>query len=757
MLPLSLLKHVIVAVGLSVALTAGAALGKSAEADFYHAYYLEHDQGDMEGAAGLYAGALDAGDLNPKLEKQARAGLGACREEIACADFTRLMPPETLVYLEINNPGEQLGDLLGMLGLLADKDGAKAAEVGGKHIAISPVLIDELMGIRGVAVALTGFNPMDQTPAGVAVFHPGSVDAIRAMIESTLPTAAEAVKPIQGHPTYHVEGKVFVCLTSRLVVVSPQRPQIVAVLRRIEGKIDKSFASNEAMAEVLQKRGNAAVFFCVNAEPIVPIISGLAGASRDLAMANAIVDFGSLNWIAGSAGVGEQGLFLDMDIRLDKGHHNLAYNMMRTPPITRETLRCIPKGVAGFMAAALGNAPDGDRGTGSPSGENAQAVIGLDFGREIFANIVDFAVYALPPAADAGIPEGPAPDIAAVIRVNDPAKSQALWTQILGIASMAAGAPTTDGKVDRIGGAEVRTYKFPEGVTVRFATADDKVLVATTRHAMQRALEAAAGAESILADKAFSASLGRITENTSKALFVHPGRCFEVARRFMSPGELKEAEPVMALLTDLVASVLTDEAEEMFHLSAVATGLPDVGDFVAEMIQREEQHERMRHELHSAMRAGQWDNALATVDEMAAGEPDNLRHQRTRFDILATGKKDREAALACAKTLMERTGRDAETLNSLAWELLTEDKYAERYNDLALEMARKACKLTDHRNWAHLDTLALAQFEIGDLDRAIDLQKQAVSLSGGKIAELTKRLARFENAAKDKTAEIRTE
>ena len=101
------------------------------------------------------------------------------------------------------------------------------------------------------------------------------------------------------------------------------------------------------MADVLQNRDDDAMFFCVNAKPIVPLITRLAPASRELAMANAIMDLNSLNSIAGRAGVGEHGVFLDLGIRLDQGHHNLAYNLLRTPPITRETLACVLKGAAG--------------------------------------------------------------------------------------------------------------------------------------------------------------------------------------------------------------------------------------------------------------------------------------------------------------------------------------------------------------------------------------------------------------------------
>ena len=58
----------------------------------------------------------------------------------------------------------------------------------------------------------------------------------------------------------------------------------------------------------------------------------------------------------------------------------------------------------------------------------------------VAVTMVGFIVFALPPGTDGrSQQQWSVPDVAAVIRVNDPTRSEALWTQILGIASMAAG------------------------------------------------------------------------------------------------------------------------------------------------------------------------------------------------------------------------------------------------------------------------------------------------------------------------------
>jgi hypothetical protein len=223
---------------------ADVARADSPEATFYRAYYLEQEQGDIEAAAKLYDEVVNAEGVTEELKARAQARLARCQEAIAAEDFARLMPIGTLVYVEVNNPGDQVHRLAEMLGLMGpdveSQDPEAAALAQGKHVAISPTLIRELLGIRGFAVAVTGFDPVSKMPSAVAVFDPGNVDVIRGIIETALPAAAEPVEPIEGFKTYNVEDKVFVCLTARMVIVSPQRGNIASVVRKLKEPWQKS-------------------------------------------------------------------------------------------------------------------------------------------------------------------------------------------------------------------------------------------------------------------------------------------------------------------------------------------------------------------------------------------------------------------------------------------------------------------------------------------------------------------------------------
>ena len=528
-----------------------AAWADSTDEKFYRAYYLEIEKGELAKALQLYDDIAGDRRAGAEVRAKARARRDACREELTSADFARLMPVNTLAYIELNRPGGQVSRLLTMLGLMRE-DGSLAADPQ-RRIAISPAVIRELLGIRGVAVAITGFDPAAEAPMGVAVLHPGDIDVIRGLIETALPAAAEFDEPIEGFPTYAVEGQVYVTLTHRLVIVSQQREEIEGVIYRLKGEDSESLADSPDLATAMRHRDDSLLFFCVNFKPMMPLINmALAAAgtqSQEVAMAQALLDPKSLRTLAGRVGVSDEGIHVDMTLELDEAHRNLAFHFLRFPPVSRETLKRVPAGAAMFFVAGLNEAGVLTRSTAATPGE-PQPITMFDIGRELFANIVSVAVFMAPVDEVIMVDGDPIPPVAAVFTVNDPAKSMALWTQLLGIGSLASGAGTLDGMQSDIDGFEARRFVFPDDISVYIANVGDDIVISPSKESISRSLATRRSGESILSDPAFAASLKRLGPDATFALFAHVGRCGEMAKGFADDDDIEEMEPIIGLMSE---------------------------------------------------------------------------------------------------------------------------------------------------------------------------------------------------------------
>lgn len=169
---------------------------------------------------------------------------------------------------------------------------------------------------------------------------------------------------------------------------------------------------------------------------------------------------------------------------------------------------------------------------------------------------------------------------------------------------------------------------------------------------------------------------------------------------------------------------------------------------------------RARAELSAAQKdlvrlRGQLEAALDRVDSHVTPKrerncsPSRNRAMMSHYQWLRDQGHDKRASGALAK-IVDQVGQDTGRLNSVAWDLMTNKETAGKFDELALALTQRmeAINSTDKRrrriDHNHLDTAALANFLNGNVEKAIKLQKQAISKSSS--SDFRRRLRTYEAA-----------
>jgi tetratricopeptide (TPR) repeat protein len=120
--------------------------------------------------------------------------------------------------------------------------------------------------------------------------------------------------------------------------------------------------------------------------------------------------------------------------------------------------------------------------------------------------------------------------------------------------------------------------------------------------------------------------------------------------------------------------------------------------------------------------------ALEIVESLLTQNPQNLPLMRLKGNILLSMRKHQDA-VKIFEEVIKIDPTDKTSLNNLSWVLSTSPIDMVRNGKRALELAEKACKLTDYKAAYILSTLAAAYAETGDFKKAVEYSQKSIELS----------------------------
>ncbi|GEM_PF-2442189 len=132
--------------------------------------------------------------------------------------------------------------------------------------------------------------------------------------------------------------------------------------------------------------------------------------------------------------------------------------------------------------------------------------------------------------------------------------------------------------------------------------------------------------------------------------------------------------------------------------------------------------------LNDALAKRDVNGILHALDEIIKLEPRDYQHYSAKVSVLRL-KGDPAAVIKTRRAAAEALAGSADGLNSLAWDLVLEQELELRDPELAVKCAEESVKLSNRKEAASLDTLARAWYELGMVEKAIELQKESLAAS----------------------------
>lgn len=178
-------------------------------------------------------------------------------------------------------------------------------------------------------------------------------------------------------------------------------------------------------------------------------------------------------------------------------------------------------------------------------------------------------------------------------------------------------------------------------------------------------------------------------------------------------------------------------------LAKIVSGDWDRAAAIAEF-EQEKRRDELLASLNGHVRAQEWDEALALIDEFETTEGTTVTQYR--MAVLQMAGRTEEAGALNAK-LVDEAWDDSAALNEIAWGIAIGRAPGDM--ELAQRAAERAVELSPE-DASILDTLARVYYEQGDLEKAIEYQKQAVEHGAGNPG-LASTLEEYEAELAEKT------
>ena len=629
-----------------------AAYAKTAAELMREALYAEEVEGNLDTAIGIYQQIISDTSAPKNLVAQALYREGMCYlkkknepdakavfqklvtehgdqtelvekvkpmlDELGNADPASLMPPEVLVYVEIGSPGRQVETILNMLkgtplenplsvlttrpdpGQTGEHNAQNPAGNGGPADMVgkilNPAMMAELKKVRGLGVGLTDIA--ENNPPAIIVLFPGQSDALRGLLTMGISMLGQTTTAIEGMTTLKFAdggGAAFDNSVFIIVSPSPKSAELLAwSVKQYKGVTHQpSLASaNASFARISkQARQQNAVTAWVNVAESYPRLLKIMPPDQipeQMQMADGIVNFANVDDLIATISLRETGMAVEANVNFKDGSKSMAYNLIRTPNLNKESLKAVPAEAIALIGLALGEA-----GTAQAQAARDKIIsaTGQDLGPQVFGNVEQINLFAMPTKApssaeSAGIPAA-VQSLGLVVTSRDPQKTQQLLMTVLQLANLAP----SDGQQTLPASGQ---YEIPLANDMKlFGYTDDASKIMTLSlnpQVIGRSVIAMKQNSSVLNGGKLQDAIATMSPKTSKLVLINVAGALEFLAQSWHFSSTEAAQQMEQAIDDLAKAtekttlrLLTSEEANSFGVRLSVSDLPPMNQVAGEV------------------------------------------------------------------------------------------------------------------------------------------------------------------------------
>jgi hypothetical protein len=528
-------------------------------------------------------------------------------DDLVYLDPAALMPPGTLVYVELGSPGKQIETILNMLkgtpyeNPLAAVGGQSQAGTGGGGQAgqkspgdimaafLNPSMMAEFKKIRGMAVGITDIR--QNNPPMVAVLFPGKSDALRGLILAGLNMVGTPSESLEGMQTLNIKNVGAAAYDDTVILLAMPTEQLKWSVKQYKGITSEPTlaSSNISFAKLSKKqRQDNALTAWVNVDEAYTRMLQMLPAGqipKEFLWANAIADFNHIDYMTFASSIEQEGHIDTTEIVFKDGHHCLAYDLIRTPNISKTALEAVPSDAVAIASFAL----SAEELQSSTIRAQIKNVTGLDIGREIFANIEQVTIFATPPkTSNPFLPEC----IGLAITSHNPQQTRQIIANILGTANtMLSGQPTPD--VNSLVGRYLVGMVKDKPIYCYVEQVGKNTILSPSSDVTRASIAAIKDHKSVCTAGLLSSAVAQMPASASKMILINAGGAVRIASPMIIESLGGENRDViqdnlnqLALACDKTTiEIRTDEQLNSFTLNRKLTGIPPLNQVIGPITQ----------------------------------------------------------------------------------------------------------------------------------------------------------------------------